>query len=79
MNNTFILSKNKKCPFLHFIYLIMYAFKTGVFLNVAMLFKSIWHNSFTFFLFVCVDLLHPSQQLFSHDEIISCLPWLNYM
>ena len=27
--------------------------------------------------FVCVDVLHPSQQFFSHVRMISCLPGLN--
>ena len=27
--------------------------------------------------FVCVNVLHPSQQFLSHDRTISCLPRLN--
>ena len=29
------------------------------------------------FLFVCVDALHPSQQVFSHARLPCCLPRLN--
>ena len=37
----------------------------------------VWLYPIYFMMLVCVDALHPSQQLFSHVGMISCLPGLN--